>query len=80
MTVIKPKDMKIGDVVAYYRKDGQRMPFGDMVVMEETNDGKGWSLWRPFVSRGPHPVPTAAVEPLYWGKDSNMEFFLLRRD
>ncbi len=77
MIVLKPANLKIGDVVCFARRDGMkvvpnRFPFGDHEVVREA-DG-GFYLRRPYIQDG-----EAAYEEGFWRKDSNFEFVLLER-
>lgn len=66
--IVKPADLKLGDVVCYNRDDG--FPFDDMEVVKIDH---GVYLRRPFIHRG-----EAAYEECYWSMDSDFEFRLLR--
>lgn len=72
--ILKPKDLRVGDVVCYYRKSGERSPFGDMRVHRE--EGSGIYLRRPFIKVGGE----VAYEELWWNLDSNFQFQLVQRD
>jgi len=79
MQILKPADLKIGDVVCFTTRDGltvkpNRFPFGDHQVVRE-HDG-GFTLRRPYVD---HDTGEIACEDGFWKKDSNFEFGLLSR-
>ena len=77
MRVVKPADLKVGDVVCFAHRDGlkvvsNRFPFGDHEVHREA-DG-GFYLRRAYMQDG-----EAHYEEGFWKKDSNFEFVLLER-
>ena len=78
MTILKPADLKIGDVVCFSRRDGMkvtenRFPFGDHQVIGEFCDG--FTLRRPYVTMDGQ----TGHEDGWWSKDSPFEFKLLLR-
>lgn len=73
MTVIKPADLKLGDVVCYNNASG-RFPFGDMEVVK-IDSLIGVYLRRPYITE----EGEAAYEECYWSLDSDFEFRLLDR-
>jgi len=70
MKVVKPADLKIGDVVRFTKWVG---PFGDHQVILE-RDG-GFTLRRPYVDCD----GMTGHEDGFWLKGSNFEFILLER-
>jgi hypothetical protein len=73
MKVVKPADLKIGDVVCYYCHGDGRMPFSDMRVISYENDGV--HLRRPYINTDGE----AACEELWFALASNFPFWLVYR-
>jgi hypothetical protein len=72
--ILKPCDLKVDDVVCYYRKNNpERGPFCDMVV--NRIDGVDIYLRRPYINADGE----ARFEELYWHRDANFQFLLIRR-
>jgi hypothetical protein len=70
--ILKPADLKLGDVVCYNRDEG--FPFDDMEVVK-IDHLIGVYLRRPYITE----EGAAAYEECYWNLDSDFEFRLLRR-
>jgi hypothetical protein len=71
--ILKPCDLKVDDVVCYYRKNPERGPFCDMKVTRI--EGVDIYLHRPYIDGNGE----ARFEELYWHRDANFQFLLIRR-
>ncbi len=69
--VLTPNELRVGDVVCYWKNTGDIFP--DMRVVRKEEDGI--YLRRPYIT----DAGEASYEELYWRKDSNFFFKLLRR-
>lgn len=72
MRIVKPADLKIGDVVRFEHWYG---PYGDHDVVREA-DG-GFYLRRPYIDSD---TKEAAYEEGFWLKDSDFKFQLVERE